>query len=57
MAAKTTIDLSCPRGCFELEVAGLHASRNDVDFLRGVLTGEPSPCPNCGASIRGVPDA
>lgn len=57
MAAKTTIDLSCPRGCFELEVAGLHASRNDIDSLQDVLTGEPSPCPNCGASIRGVPDA
>jgi hypothetical protein len=47
------VDLSCPEGCFDLEVTGHHAERDDLAFLEDVaLQDEPGPCPNCGAEIE-----
>lgn len=47
-----TIDVSCPNGCFELEVRGHHAGRDDREYVQDVaLRDEPGPCPNCGAAV------
>lgn len=49
----TTIDLSCPNGCFELEVSGGHASRDDRAFLEDVaISDERGPCPECGDPLE-----
>lgn len=47
-----TLDLSCPNGCFELEVSGSHAARDDREFLEDVaIRDDRGPCPNCGKPI------
>jgi len=54
----TTLDLSCPNGCFELEVSGGHAMRDDREYLEDVaLRDDRVPCPNCGAEITVRGDA
>lgn len=53
---RATVDLSCPEGCFELEVRGRHETRDNREFLQDVaITDDPGPCPNCGAP-RGETD-
>jgi len=47
-----TVDLSCPNGCFDLEVSGSHAAQDDREFLEDVaIQDKLGPCPNCGAGI------
>lgn len=47
-----TVDLSCPNGCFELDVSGEHACRDDREFLEDVAIADgPAECPECGATF------
>lgn len=53
---RATVDLSCPEGCFELEVRGRHETRDSREFLEEIaITDDPGPCPHCGAK-RGETD-
>jgi len=47
-----TRDLSCPNGCFELEVSAPHATRDAEDVL-DELTRDDGTCPDCGAPLPG----
>ncbi|ELY22985.1 CxxC motif protein [Natrialba phage PhiCh1] len=52
-----TIDLSCPSGCFELEVSGSHELRDDREFLEDVaIDDDAGECPDCGSDCRGGSD-
>ena len=52
-----TVDLSCPQGCFELEVSGSHETRDDSEFLADVAIADDfDACPHCGAPIGGDAD-
>jgi len=46
-----TVDLSCPNGCFDLEVSGGHDARDDREFLEDVAIADDGQCPSCGADI------
>lgn len=49
-----TVDLSCPNGCFDLEVSGSHAARDDREFLEDVaIADDVDECPNCATDCRG----
>ena len=47
-----TVDLSCPRGCFDLRVSGSHGGHDDREFLEDVAIADGAECPNCGGHIR-----
>lgn len=50
-------DLSCPNGCFELEVTAHRETGGAGELLDQAVQDEPGPCPNCGADLRGENDA
>ncbi|ADD07738.1 virus protein phiCh1-VP77 (plasmid) [Natrialba magadii ATCC 43099] len=57
MQMPETIDLSCPSGCFELEVSGSHELRDDREFLEDVaIDDDAGECPDCGSDCRGGSD-
>lgn len=47
-----TRDLSCPNGCFELEVTAHHEDGGAEDLIEKAVQDEPGPCPSCGADLR-----
>ncbi|QLH82431.1 hypothetical protein [Halosimplex pelagicum] len=49
-----TVDLSCPRGCFDLEVTGSHDLRDDREFIEDVALADDTECPYCGGNIRAL---
>jgi len=44
-------DLSCPNGCFELEVTAHHETGGADQLIDQAVQDEPGPCPSCGASL------
>ena len=50
-----TRDLSCPNGCFELEVSARHETR-DFEEMLDEITHDDGPCPECGTPIPGGAD-
>lgn len=55
VGTEATRDLSCPTGCFELEISARHASRDPVDVLEEI-TRDGGTCPQCGEDLPGVWD-
>lgn len=49
-------DLSCPNGCFELEVTAHHEAGGATALIDAAVQDEPGPCPNCGADLQGEAD-
>jgi len=49
-------DLSCPNGCFELEVTAHHEAGGATDLIDQSVQDEPGPCPSCGAALGGEAD-
>jgi len=52
-----TVDLSCPNGCYELEVTAHHEAGEAGELIDKAVQEEPGPCPNCGAEIERKIDA
>jgi len=50
--AEAIRDLSCPNGCFELEVEVSHATR-DPEAVLDEITRDDGTCPDCGADLPG----
>lgn len=49
---EATVDLSCPEGCFDLEIRGHHDLLDAADYLMELaVQKDPGPCPHCGAEI------
>lgn len=47
-------DLSCPNGCFELEVTAHRETGGVSELIDQAVQDEPGPCPNCGAALGGA---
>jgi hypothetical protein len=48
-------DLSCPNGCFDLEVTARYETR-DLAAMLDEIAAEDGACPDCGAAIPGGSD-
>jgi hypothetical protein len=58
MPSEVTRDLSCPNGCFDLEVSATHGlGETEAEDLLDESVRDDRTCPRCGHEFNGENDA